>query len=119
MNKAYVDFEALYRMQNAGAFFLTRAKETMRYQVFEQNYNLDETTGLRNDKTVLLTIPKSKKLYPEKLRLVEYYDMENDELLVFLTNNFEITALEVANLYKNRRLLSMSKYGRLRCFSNG
>jgi IS4 transposase len=102
MDKAYVDFEALYRMQNAGAFFVTRAKETMRCQVFEQNYNLDETTGLRSDKAVLLTIPKSKKLYPEKLRLVEYYDMENGELLVFLTNNFEITALEVADLYKNR-----------------
>ena len=50
----------------------------------------------------MLTIAKSKKLYPEKLRLVEFYDQENDELLVFLTNNFEITALEVANLYKNR-----------------
>jgi hypothetical protein len=102
MDKAYVDFEALFRMQDVGAFFVTRAKETMRYEVIEQNFNIDETTGLRSDKTVLLTIPKSKKLYPEKLRLVEFYDLENDELLVFLTNNFEITALEVANLYRNR-----------------
>ncbi|MDR2691467.1 MAG: IS4 family transposase [Dysgonamonadaceae bacterium] len=102
MDKAYVDFEALYRMQNVGAFFVTRAKETMRYEVVEQNFNINETTGLRSDKTVLLTIPKSKKLYPEKLRLVEFYDIENYELLVFLTNNFEITSLEVASLYKNR-----------------
>jgi hypothetical protein len=102
MDKAYVDFEALYRMQSIDAFFVIRAKDTMRYEVVEQNYNIDETTGLRSDKTVLLTIVKSKKLYPEKLRLVEFYDHENDELLVFLTNNFEITAFEVANLYKNR-----------------
>ena len=102
MDKAYVDFEALYRMQNVGAFFVTRAKETMRYQVVEQNFNVVETTGLRSEKIVLLTVAKSKKLYPEKLRLVEFYDHENNELLVFLTNNFEITALEVTHLYKNR-----------------
>jgi hypothetical protein len=102
MDKEYVDFAALYRYHLAGAFFVTRAKETMRYSVVEQNFNIDETTGLRSDKTVVLTVAKSKKLYPEKLRLVEFYDIENDELLVFLTNNFEVSALEVANLYKNR-----------------
>jgi hypothetical protein len=102
MDKAYVDFDALYRMQNIGAFFVTRAKDTMRYEIIEQNYNIDETTGLCSDKTVLLTVAKSKKLYPEKLRLVEFYDRENSELLVFLTNSFDVTALEVANLYKNR-----------------
>ncbi len=102
MDKAYVDFEALYRIQTIGAFFVTRAKDSMRYEVVEQNYNIDETCGLRSDKNVVLTIAKSKKLYPEKLRLVEFYDHENDELLVFLTNNFEVTALEIANLYKNR-----------------
>jgi len=73
-----------------------------RRKVVEQNFNIDETTGLRSDKTVLLIVAKSKKLYPEKLRLVEFYDQENNELLVFLTNNFEVTALEVSNLYKNR-----------------
>jgi IS4 transposase len=102
MDKAYVDFFALYRYHLAGAFFVTRAKENMKYEVVEQNFNIDETTGLRADKTVVLTGVKSKKLYPEKLRLVEFYDVENDELLVFLTNNFEVSALEVANLYKNR-----------------
>jgi hypothetical protein len=102
MDKAYVDFQALYRINNAGAFFVSRAKDTMRYQVVEQNFNIDETTGLHSDKIVLLTVPKSKKLYPEKLRLVEFYDCVNDELLVFLTNNLEVSALEVALLYKNR-----------------
>ena len=102
MDKAYVDFEALYLINQADAFFVTRAKKPMKYEIVEQNFNIDQTTGLRTDKTVMLTIQKSKRLYPEKLRLVEYYDNQNDELLVFLTNNFEVSALEIANLYKNR-----------------
>ena len=102
MDKAYVDFEALFRINNAGAFFVTRAKDTMRYEVVGQNFNIDEATGLRTDKTVHLTVAKSKKLYPEELRLVEFFDDINGELLVFLTNNFEVSALEVANLYRNR-----------------
>ena len=102
MDKAYVDFEALMRINNAGAFFVTRAKSSIKYNVVEQNYNIDETTGLRADKNIVLTVLKSKKLYPEKLRLVEFYDNKNDELLVFLTNNFEVSSLEVAYLYQNR-----------------
>jgi hypothetical protein len=102
MDKAYVDFEAMFRINNAGAFFVSRAKDTMHYEVIEQNFNIDEPPGLCTDKTVCLTIAKSKKLYPEKLRLVEFYDEINGELLVFLTNNFEMSALEVANLYRNR-----------------
>ena len=82
MDKAYVDFEALYRINNAGAFFVTRAKETMQYRVVGQNFNSDQSTGVRADKIVELTIAKSKRLYPEKLRLVEFYDILNDELLV-------------------------------------
>lgn len=102
MDKVYVDFEALYRINNAGAFFVTRAKKTMRYHVVEQNFNIDDATGLKADKMIELTVPKSKQLYPEKLRIVEFYDHQNDELLVFLTNNFVVSALEVAYLYKNR-----------------
>ena len=102
MDKAYVDFAALYRYHLAGAFFVTRAKETMRYDIVEQNFNIDETTGLRADKTVVLTVAKSKKLYPKKLRLVEFYDCETDNYLIFLSNNFEVSALEIANLYRNR-----------------
>jgi len=102
MDKAYVDYEALFRINNAGAFFVSRAKDNMCYEVVEQNFNINEATGLRADKTVRLTVDKSKKLYPEKLRLVEFYDETNDELLVFLTNNFDVSPLEVANLYRNR-----------------
>jgi hypothetical protein len=102
MDKAYIDFKSLYCMHKADAFFVTRAKNTMQYEIIEQNFNIDEATGLRADKIVTLTVAKSKKLYPEKLRLVEFYDSGNNILLVFLTNNFEVSALEVAYLYKNR-----------------
>jgi IS4 transposase len=102
MDKAYVDFAALYRIQMAGAYFVTRAKSPLKCQLIEQNLNIDQTSGLRTDKKVVLTVKKSKKLYPNKLRLVEYYDAEKDLLLVFLSNNFEVSALEIARLYKNR-----------------
>ena len=102
MDKAYIDFAPLYRMNKADAFFVTRAKETMDYRVLESNFNIDETTGLRGDKTIKLKGPKSKQLYPETLRMVEYYDDEKDMMLTFITNNFEVSALEVARLYRNR-----------------
>jgi hypothetical protein len=102
MDKAYVDFEALHRIQMEDAYFVTRAKSSLKYEVTEQNLNIDQTTGLRSDKTIALTVAKSKRLYPDQLRLVEYYDTEKDLLLVFLSNNFEVSALEIARLYKNR-----------------
>jgi hypothetical protein len=70
--------------------------------VIECNYNIDENSGLRSDKTIYLNGYKSKKLYPEMLRMVEYYDDDKDILLVFLSNNFEVSALEIARLYRNR-----------------
>ena len=102
MDKAYVDFEALYKIHLINAFFVTRAKSSMKYNIVEQNFNIDQDTGLRADKTVELTVVKSRKLYPEKIRLVEFYDLQNDNYLTFMTNNFEVTALEIAYLYKNR-----------------
>ncbi len=76
MDKAYVDFEALFRINNAGAFFVTRAKETMRYNVIEENFNIDQSVGLRSDKVIVLTVAKSKGFYPEKLRIVEFLRCE-------------------------------------------
>lgn len=111
MDKAYIDFEALFRINSAGEFFVTRTKSTLRYSIVEQSFDIDQTTGLRTDKTIKLTVPESKRLYPEKLRPVEFYDGENDELLLFLTNNFDVSALEVAYLYKT--------VGKSKCFSNG
>ena len=102
MDKAYIDFAALYLMQKAGSFFVTRAKVTLDYEDLEYNFNIDERTGLGCDKTIKLKGPKSKQLYPEILRIVEYYDAEKEILLVFLSNNFDASALEIARLYKNR-----------------
>lgn len=102
MDKAYIDFVALYKMHKAGAFFVTRAKVRMSYSVVERNFNIDQSTGLRTDSTILLNGYKTSKLYPEKLRMVEYFDDEKERLLVFITNNFEVSALEVARLYRNR-----------------
>src|SRR5690606_32607598 len=102
MDRAYVDFEALYRMDTAGAFFVSRAKSNMDYSVVEQNFNIDPASGLRTDRTVSLNGLRSKKLYPGPLRLVEYHDREGNVDLIFLTNNMEVSALEVAKLYRNR-----------------
>lgn len=102
MDKAYVDFEALYRIHANNAYFVTRAKKNMKYEVIETNYNIDETTGLRGDYTIKLTGYKTKRFYPEAFRLVKYYDCENDEELDFITNNFDVKALDVANIYRNR-----------------
>ena len=102
MDKAYIDFKALYQMHEFGAFFISRAKSTMDYSVIENNFNIDENTGLRGDKIIELNGFKSNQLYPEPLRLVDFYDDQNDITLSFLTNNLEVSALEVANLYRNR-----------------
>ena len=102
MDKAYIDFVALYKIHKTGAYFVTRAKADQDYLVTECNFNINEQTGLRSDKTIKLKGPKSKRRYPEKLRIVEYYDDEKDMIFVFLTNNFEVSALEIAHLYRNR-----------------
>lgn len=102
MDKAYVDFEALYRIHANNAYFVTRAKKNMKYEVIETNYNIDETTGLRGDYTIKLTGHKTKRFYPEAFRLVKYYDCENDEELDFITNNLDIKALDVTDIYRNR-----------------
>lgn len=107
MDKAYIDFKALYKLNLIGSFFISRSKSSMDFSVLEVNYNIDETTGLRGDKIIELNGYKSKQLYPESLRLVEYYDFENEVELSFLTNNFELTALEIANLYRNRWQIEM------------
>lgn len=86
MDKAFVDFEALLNIDEHNAYWITRAKSNMRYEVIETNYNIDEDTGLRGDYAIRLTGPKPKKLYPKDIRMVKYYDEENDEELTFITN---------------------------------
>ena len=101
MDKAFVDFERLSRINLTGAFFVIRAKtNTQMKRIYSAD--VDKQTGLRCDQTVRLTIPKAAKNYPEKLRRIKYFDKEQEKTYVFLTNNFEITAMEVTLLYKHR-----------------
>lgn len=101
MDKAFLDFTRLYRMDLAGAFFVTRAKSnTACKRVYSRP--VDKETGLRCDQTVRLKIWQAKKDYPKHLRRVKYFDKEHGQTYVFLTNNFQITAMEVALLYKHR-----------------
>ncbi len=102
MDKAYVDFKALYNIHNCGASFITRAKTSMDYTVVESNFNIDDRAGLRGDRTIVLSGYKSSKIYPQQLRLVEYYDEEKDTEFAFLTNHFEVSALEITRLYRHR-----------------
>jgi hypothetical protein len=101
MDKAYVDFRRLYTLNEVNSFFVVRAKDNFRFKVIESR-KVDKSIGLRCDQSIKLMVYKSKKQYPEKLRRIKYYDSEKDITLVFLTNNFEVEALEVAALYKNR-----------------
>ncbi len=101
MDKGYLDFAQLYRIHQASAFFVTRGKTNL---AFKRIYSgkVDKAIGLRCDQSIRLTGYKSAKAYPEKLRRVKYYDKEQGKTYVFLTNNFEITAMQVALLYKHR-----------------
>ena len=102
MDKAYVDFEALYRMHQGETYFVTRAKDTMRYEVVSTNYNIDDLDGIVGDQVIHLIGYISEKKYPEDLRLVKFYDAEKDEVISFITNNMELGPLVVANIYRNR-----------------
>jgi IS4 transposase len=101
MDKGYLDFQRLYRINQASAFFVTRAKINLACQRLYSR-KVDKQSGLRCDPTIRLTTYYSHKAYPEKLRRIKYFDKEQGKTYVFLTNNFEITALEVALLYKHR-----------------
>jgi Domain of unknown function (DUF4372)/Transposase DDE domain len=100
-DKGYTDFLRLYKIHTNGSFFVTRAKENLR---FKRMYSraVDKTTGVQSDQTGKLEIYKSKNEYPEKLRRIKFYDAEHDKDLVFLTNNMDLKASEIAFLYKKR-----------------
>jgi transposase len=101
MDKAYIDFGRLHRMHIAGAFFIMRAKENFKF-VRLSSRQADKSTGIICDQTVRLKNHKVSLAYPGTIRRVKYYDNEMEMEFVFITNNFEISALEVARLYKYR-----------------
>lgn len=100
MDKAYVDLTALNKMDSIGAYFVTRAKSVMRYRIIEtMDTNEDDILA---DQLVMLTGHKSSQLYPKPLRIVQYRDAETNEKLTFISNNMDISALDIANIYRNR-----------------
>ena len=101
MDKGYVDFTRLHKLHTCGAYFVTRAKNNMRFRRMYSR-EVDKTTGIKCDQIGMLETYKSLKAYPNKLRRVKYYDEELDREFVFITNNMELSAEEVALLYKNR-----------------
>lgn len=101
MDKAYLDFKRLFELNEVNAFFVIRARDNFCFKAIESQ-QVDKTTGLQCDQMIKLVIYKSNKQYPNKLRRIKYYDKEKDLTLVFLTNNFDVEALDVATIYKNR-----------------
>jgi hypothetical protein len=101
MDKGYIDFGRLHAFTRQMAFFITRAKRNLDCNRRESRV-VDKATGLRSDQTIVLQGPKTSHLYPAPLRRVAYYDAEHDRRLVFLTNNFELPALTIAQLYRCR-----------------
>lgn len=101
MDRGYVDFERLYRFVPAGAFFVTRAKGNLQASRLE-SCPVDPCSGVRSDQIVRLRLPKSIEHYPDRLRRISFRDPESGKALVFLTNNFDLPALTIAQLYESR-----------------
>ena len=101
MDRGYLDFARLFVFTLCSAFFIIRTKENV---LFQRRYShpVDKSTGVRSDHTVILTTIESTKAYPDPLRRVSYLDVENQRRLKFLTNNFQLPALMIAQIYKCR-----------------
>ena len=101
MDRGYLDFARLYKISQACAFFVIRAKSNLKCQRV-YSHPVDKTTGLICDQSVMLTGFYQAKDYPDTLRRVKYYDAVTDKTLVFLTNNFTLPAMTITELYRCR-----------------
>ena len=101
MDKGYTDFATLYNFSKSNCFFIIRAKKnTVYYRKCSRP--IDKSTGLRSDQTIKLTGPKTSELYPIPLRRISFRDEDQNRTFVFLTNNFQLDALTICQLYKLR-----------------
>lgn len=100
-DRAYLDFNRLHRFELHKSFFITRAKANLKYRRL-YSHPVDKSTGLKSDQTIILVGYYQHKYYPEKLRRVRYYDSTHDHQLTFLTNNFSLSAIYIAQLYQCR-----------------
>lgn len=101
MDRAYLDFKRLYLIHQSNAFFVLRGKRNLAYKRI-YSAKSDKMNGVLCDQTIVLTGVAPSKKYPEKLRRIKYFDKTKNKRLVFLTNNFQLSALEIALLYKHR-----------------
>ena len=101
LDKGYIDFARLNRLHSAGSFFVTRAKRDMDFGV-RKRLAVPQGTGVTSDRLIRLRGPKSRKLYPDTLRLVRYTDPDTRKRLAFLTNNLALDAPSIALLYRKR-----------------
>lgn len=120
MDRGYLDFIRLFKITEAGGYFVVRCKHHVRFRVLASR-PVDKTTGLRCDQTIKLTSPWSIKSYPKPLRRVGVYDVENQVHLSLLTNHFELPAHLIAELYRKRWRVELffkwiKQHLRLRCF---
>jgi hypothetical protein len=101
MDRGYVDFARLFRFTQAGAFFVTRAKEGLK-SWRHTSRPVEPTQGVQSDQLIRLSGPRTAKTYPALMRRVTYYDPDDFRLFVYLTNHLELAALVLALLYKSR-----------------
>jgi transposase len=101
MDRGFLDFARLYRLHQAQAFFVTRAKSNLAHRRV-YSHAVDKATGLRCDQTIALSGFYIRQDYPQHLRRIKFHDAEHDKELIFLTNNFDLPALTIAQLYRCR-----------------
>jgi len=101
MDRGYIDFQRLFVFTLSSAFFVVRTKSNVLIQR-RYSHPVDRSTGVRSDQTVVLTSFESASAYPDALRRVSYFDKETQKRLKFLTNNFVLPALTIAQIYKCR-----------------
>jgi hypothetical protein len=101
MDRGYLDFKRLFILHQAGSYFITRAKDNLKF-IRVYSHKVDKSSGLRCDQTVRLTGYYSNQHYPVHFRRVKYFDAEQNKNLVFLTNNFKLSPMIISELYRNR-----------------
>ena len=106
MDRGYVDYQRLYRIEQCEAFFVIRAKDNMNYRRLYSHLK-DKSKGVLYDQTIMLNNYYAAKDYPKKMRRIKFRDEQSGKVLIFLTNNFHLKATEIAQLYKHRWKIEM------------
>jgi hypothetical protein len=101
LDRAFIDFRQLRRIDQSAAYFVTRARKHLRYhRVY--SFPCNKPLGIRVDQAIILDVPLTHQYYPDQLRRIRFFDQHQQRTLVFLTNNFTLEALTIADLYKSR-----------------